>query len=82
MPWVSREFGFNLRRVRERKGYSQVCLASFVGTSQQRIWAYEAGVSEPGPKRIAAICNVLGIAPNDLFDEEIEPCRQSGEWKR
>lgn len=60
-------FSKNLKIQRLKKKYSQEKLADLTGTTVVTISNYERGESWPTRENLAAIIEVLGISPYELF---------------
>jgi transcriptional regulator with XRE-family HTH domain len=59
--------GQNLRRIRERRGYSQEKLAARAELSSSYVSRVELGKENISVRSIERICVVLDISPADLF---------------
>ncbi len=62
--------GKNLKRIRENKGISQVQLAAMIGTTPQRLSAYETGRDGMGKEYMERVCRALSIRPVEFYFEE------------
>lgn len=62
--------GRRLREVREAKGLSAPQLAAVSGVSACTVYGVELGRNLPGLHTAVALCEALGITPNDLVKEE------------
>ena len=60
----------NMRRGRERLGFSQARVASECGISNAHISEIEKGSKFPSPRNLSRIARVLGMRPAELFYEE------------
>jgi len=58
-----------LRRLRRLRGMTQADLAQEVGVWPQTVRAWEAGKAEPRPHAFRRLCEVLAIAPEELYTE-------------
>ena len=63
------DFGWNLRRYRQRKRISQKTLSSVVGISVYSIRGWEQGILQPrmDPEMLKGLCDALGVTPDALF---------------
>ncbi|MFP4644200.1 MAG: helix-turn-helix domain-containing protein [Spirochaetales bacterium] len=59
----------NMRRGRERLGFSQARVAGECGISNAHISDIEKGVKFPSAKNLSRIARVLGMRPAELFYE-------------
>lgn len=66
---MNTKIGENLKRWREKLGYSQEILAAYLGISRANISYYEIGEREVPIKHLEKISELFGIEP-DLFYEE------------
>lgn len=62
-----RQFGDNLRSLREATGLSQEQLATAAGVHRNYVGLVERGERNTSLTRIVALCKALGSEPNDLF---------------
>ena len=60
----------NLRRFRIARGLSQTELGNAVGVTFQQIQKYEKGTNAVAPGRLRQICEILGVAPADMFGSQ------------
>ena len=60
----------NMRRGRERLGFSQARVASESGISNAHISDIEKGLKFPSARNLSRIARVLGMRPAELFYEE------------
>jgi len=58
---VQQAFAANVRRLRERRGITQVQLAASIGCSQPYVVLIEAGKRWPGAKRLDKIALFFGV---------------------
>ena len=65
---LSKKIGNNLRRARKAKGYLQKELAARLLLSPQQYDDLENGFAELNYHQIVALCEMLDITPNELFD--------------
>lgn len=64
-----KQFGMNIRRLREMRGLSQERLAELSGyKSRTSINKIEMGKTDIGQKAIARIAEALGVSSSDLMD--------------
>lgn len=59
-----------LKELRIEKGYTQAELAQEVSVKQNTISGYESGVRKPNIQRIKAIAHALGVAIEELLEDE------------
>lgn len=59
--------GENIRRVREKKGMSQACVAQQVGISQAMLCQIERGTKNPSLQVGKAIADVIGCKVDTLL---------------
>lgn len=59
-----------LRARREAAGLSVSELARLAGVAPQDVSKYESGTTKPGPDRLAALAECVGVKPLDLVDRE------------
>lgn len=62
--------GMRLREAREAKGLSAPQLAAISGVGTYTIYGLELGKNMPPLHTAVALCEALGITPNDLVKEE------------
>lgn len=60
------EFGENLKRVREERGFSQQQLAKELNVCRENISKWETGKVSPQIKWVYAIADTLGVNPSEL----------------
>ena len=65
--------GKNLRRLREKYGFTQPQLASMIGTTPQRLSAYETGRDGMGKDYMERVCKALKIQPWEFYLTEQTP---------
>jgi len=65
---LDRSFGPNLRRWRDKRGYSQEKLAQLADLHRTEIGLLERGEREPKLGIITKLAGALGISPNALFE--------------
>ncbi len=65
---LAKKLGENLKEARRAKGYTQKEMASKLFMTQQQYSRFENGVFELNYHQILALCEILDITPNDLFD--------------
>lgn len=65
---LAKRIGDNLKEARKAKGYTQKEVAGKLLMTQQQYSRFENGVFELNYHQIIALCELLDIAPNDLFD--------------
>jgi transcriptional regulator with XRE-family HTH domain len=62
----------NLRHFRIARGLSQTALGDAVGVTFQQIQKYEKGTNAVASGRLRQICEVLGVAPAEMFGKQPE----------
>jgi transcriptional regulator with XRE-family HTH domain len=62
----------NLRHFRIARALSQSALGDAVGVTFQQIQKYENGTNAVAPGRLRKMCEVLGVAPADMFGKQPE----------
>jgi transcriptional regulator with XRE-family HTH domain len=62
----------NLRRFRIVRGLSQTELGNAVGVTFQQIQKYEKGTNAVAPGRLRQMCEILGVAPAEMFGDQPE----------
>ena len=62
----------NLRRFRIARGLSQTELGTAVGVTFQQIQKYEKGTNAIAPGRLRQMCELLGVAPAEMFGNQPE----------
>lgn len=67
------DFPRRLRRLRQRKGYSQEVLAGLSGITRGTVARYESGDMEPSMSALVSMADVLGVSTDYLS------CRLQGE---
>lgn len=65
-----KNFGRNIKRLREKRGYSQEELAEIVGLEYQTISRIETGYYFTNFENLRKISNALGVQIRDLFEPE------------
>ena len=60
--------GSNLKEARRYKGYTQRMVAEKLHMTQQQYSRFENGVFELNYDQILALCKLLEITPNELFE--------------
>jgi transcriptional regulator with XRE-family HTH domain len=60
----------NLRRFRIARGLSQTELGDAVGVTFQQIQKYEKGTNAVAPGRLRQMCEILGVAPAEMFGHQ------------
>lgn len=66
-------FRENLRDLREGKNLTQKQLATLLGTTDDSIYSWEKGRSQPDIEMICNICIFFEITCNELFGLETQP---------
>jgi transcriptional regulator with XRE-family HTH domain len=62
----------NMRRFRLARGLSQTELGDAVGVTFQQIQKYEKGANAIAPGRLRQMCELLGVAPAEMFGSQPE----------
>lgn len=60
-------FGENLRRVREKRGYTQVQLSEMSGISRRMIGHYETQVKRPSVDKVKKLADALSTSVDELM---------------
>jgi transcriptional regulator with XRE-family HTH domain len=60
-------FGSNVRRLREREGFSHEALADMAGANRSYLSRLETGLNYAGLRTIGKLAGALGIDPADLL---------------
>ena len=67
MKDINKEVGFNIRRTREEKGFSQEKLAALADLHRAYVGQIERGEKNIGLKNLEKIAKALGIDIKDLL---------------
>ena len=67
---LAKLIGKNIKDARKLKGFTQTDVAKIFHMTQQQYSRFENGVFELNYKQIIAVCNLLEISPNELFNFE------------
>ena len=74
----------NMRRFRIARGLSQTELGNAVGVTFQQIQKYEKAKNAIPPGRLRQMCQILGIAPAEMFGSQPEvdgePIPEMSRW--
>jgi transcriptional regulator with XRE-family HTH domain len=74
----------NMRRFRMARGLSQSELGNAIGVTFQQIQKYEKAKNAVAPGRLRQMCEILGVAPAEMFggQPEIdgEPIPEMSRW--
>lgn len=62
--------GYNLKRVRTQKGYSQLEIAELLNTTQQQYSKYETGAQELPARHIVALSKFYKVPSDTLLGLE------------
>jgi len=62
----------NLRRFRIARGLSQTKMGNAVGVTFQQIQKYESAKNAVAPGRLRQMCEILGVAPAEMFGNQPE----------
>ena len=63
--------GYNLRKIRTAKGYSQLEIANVLNTTQQQYSKYETGAQELPARHILTLCQFYRISADELLGVEL-----------
>lgn len=63
--------GYNLRKIRTAKGYSQLDIANVLNTTQQQYSKYETGTQELPARHILTLCQFYRISADELLGIEL-----------
>lgn len=82
---MSREIGYNIKRIREIRGMSQPELAELLNVSSKTVSSWEVGRTEPKMGMVEKICLALHCVKSDIvggddsyyLDEEAKALAQS-----
>lgn len=66
---VKSQFGASLRRLREKRGYSQEELAERAGLHRNYVGGVERGERNVALENIVKLAKALAVGPKDLFDD-------------
>ena len=69
MNSIAQKFAEEMRRNRERRGWSQETLAEKIGTRKQVVSRYELGQREPKVSTASEIARELGLRLSDMIGE-------------
>ena len=64
---TQRDMGYRIAKRRTELGMSQEMLAESIGVNRNTVMRIENGEHIPRTDRIAAVCEVLHVMPNELF---------------
>ena len=64
---IRRQFSDRLRRARESKFATATDFAMHIGLEPHTYRAYERAAAEPSFETLIAMCQALGLTPNDLL---------------
>jgi len=64
---INKEVGFNIRRIREKRGLSQEELAALAGLHRAYVGQIERGEKNIGLKNLQKIVHALEVNIEDLF---------------
>jgi transcriptional regulator with XRE-family HTH domain len=67
MSDINKDVGFNIRRIREEKGFSQEKLAALADLHRAYIGQIERGEKNIGLKNLQKIAKALGVHTKDLL---------------
>lgn len=59
--------GYNLRKIRVEKGYSQLEIANELNTTQQQYSKYEVGTQELPARHIITLCKLYNVSADLLL---------------
>jgi len=64
---IPKVVGFNVRRLREERGWSGVHLAQIIGATPQHVSGVENGSRGLSTKQITILCEAFACLPEELF---------------
>ncbi len=67
---TEKSIGYNIKKLRQRSGMTQLQLAKEMGVSKQLISAYETGRVTPSHDVLIKLSKTLGTSMNDLFSDK------------
>ncbi len=67
MSDINKEVGFNIRKIREDKGFSQEKLAALADLHRAYVGQIERGEKNIGIKNLEKIAKALGVSIKDLL---------------
>jgi transcriptional regulator with XRE-family HTH domain len=65
--------GARIRRLRRSRELTQEAIAEAIGVTRQSVGAYECGEVLLPTDKALALCEVLAVTPNELFDGACRP---------
>ncbi|MFI5781120.1 helix-turn-helix domain-containing protein [Nocardia sp. NPDC051570] len=69
---INRAVGSELRAARARRGLTRPQLAAASGLAVSTIQRFEGGERSPDMLQLHALCNALGISPQEIVAKTIE----------
>lgn len=60
----------NLRKIRERRGFSQNELAEMTELSQGAISKFESGITKPNPRTLKILADALNVTRDELTEDK------------
>lgn len=63
--------GLKIKELRNKKNISITQIAEHLGVSEQAIYKYEAGKSEPSITGLEKLSNLFGITKSELLEEKL-----------
>ena len=66
--------GEQIKRCREKRGFTQEQLAEKIGVSIETISSIERGIKMPRLQNFVAIANQLGVSADELLQDELSDC--------
>lgn len=77
------DIGRKIYNARKEKGYTLEDVGNKLGLSKATVSRYETGIIENlSFDKIPALCNVLGITPNELFGWQEKPNKRNPEKEK
>ena len=64
--------GEQIKRCREKRGFTQEQLAEKIGVSIETISSIERGIKMPRLQNFVAIANQLGVSADELLQDELD----------
>lgn len=63
----------NLKKIREKLGYTQIDLANILGVKQATIAMWETGKSKPTIDKALKLAKLFNVSVEELFDDYNTP---------
>ena len=65
---ITKKVGDNIKRARKLKNLTQKEMAEKLNMTQQQYSRFENGVFELNYSQLIAVCEILDITPNEIFE--------------